>query len=169
MKEKHAFARWVNRMSVATFPYPRSSVHIHNTKTQSGRWMAEKNEKCRKSGSSEAGAIHPAGGCPRLRKALEFFGHFRFFRLNHSFRDNGSRGRLAAKLHTFSEVGTARRRNLFSRRTATVSAASSGTVPVPEQGVPSRRDAAETCNRDGLATLNTYLGFLRDDAQALEG
>jgi hypothetical protein len=42
---------------------------------------------------------------------------------------------------------------LFSARGAAVSAASSGTVPVPGEGVPSRRDAAETRNRDGCATL----------------
>ena len=52
---------------------------------RSGSRVAEKNEKCRKRGSSAAGAIDPAGECSRLRKALGFFGLFRFFRLNCCF------------------------------------------------------------------------------------
>src|SRR6185295_5237472 len=50
-------------------------------------------------------------------------------------------------------------RYVLSAHSAAVSAASSGTVPVPAQGVLSRRDAAETRNRDGCATLNRY--FIR--------
>ena len=48
--------------------------------------MAERNAKCRKKRSSEVDAIHPVGGWPRLRNALEFFRFFRFFRLNCCFR-----------------------------------------------------------------------------------
>ena len=54
-----------------------------SSQPSSGSWMAEKNERCRKKGSSESGTIHPASPC--LRKALEFFRFFRFFRLNCCF------------------------------------------------------------------------------------
>ena len=40
--------------------------------------MAEKNERCRKKGSSEAAVIDPAGECRRLGKALQFFRFFSF-------------------------------------------------------------------------------------------
>src|SRR6186713_1842757 len=53
-------------------------------------------------------------------------------------------------------------RYVLSACNAAVSAASSGTVPVPGEGVPSRRDAAKTRNRDGRATLNRY--FMRSIA-----